>query len=34
MLFDRHGKLRKVVVGDSQDATVDNAVDKLLREPA
>jgi len=34
MLFDRHGKLRKVVVGDSQDATVNAAVDKLLREPS
>jgi len=27
-------KLRKVVVGDSQDATVNAAVDKLLREPS
>jgi thiol-disulfide isomerase/thioredoxin len=34
MLFDRKGKLRKVVIGDSQDATVDAAIDALLRETA
>lgn len=34
MLFDRRGTLRKVIVGDSQDAAVDTAVDRLLREPA
>jgi thiol-disulfide isomerase/thioredoxin len=32
MLFDRRGKLRKVVVGDSQDGVVDAAVNALLRE--
>ncbi len=34
LIFDRRGKLRKVVVGDSQDAAVDATVDALLREPA
>jgi thiol-disulfide isomerase/thioredoxin len=34
MLFDRRGKLRKVIIGDSQDATVDAAVSALLRESA
>ena len=34
MLFDRRGKLRKVVIGDSQDAAVDAAVNALLRESA
>lgn len=34
MLFDRRGKLRKVVEGDSQDAVVDAAVNVLLRERA
>lgn len=34
MIFDRRGHLRKVVVGDSQDAVVDAAVTRLLREPA
>lgn len=34
MLFDRRGKLRTVVIGDSQDAAVDAAVDRLLRERA
>jgi thiol-disulfide isomerase/thioredoxin len=34
MLFDRRGTLRRVVIGDSQDATVDAAVTTLLREPA
>lgn len=34
MLFDRRGRLRKVIIGDSQDAAVDASVDALLREPA
>jgi thiol-disulfide isomerase/thioredoxin len=34
MLFDRRGKLRKVIIGDSQDAVVDAAVNALLRESA
>jgi thiol-disulfide isomerase/thioredoxin len=34
MIFDRKGKLRKVVIGDSQDATVDATIDALLRESA
>jgi thiol-disulfide isomerase/thioredoxin len=34
MLFDRRGKLRNVIIGDSQDATVDAAVNALLRESA
>jgi thiol-disulfide isomerase/thioredoxin len=34
MLFDRKGKLRNVVIGDSQDATVDDAINALLRERA
>jgi thiol-disulfide isomerase/thioredoxin len=34
MLFDRRGKLRKVIIGDSQDTTVDAAVDALLHESA
>ena len=34
MIFDRHGKLRKVIEGDSQDAVVDATVNALLREPA
>ena len=34
MLFDRRGKLRNVIIGDSQDATVNAAVAALLREPA
>ena len=33
MIFDRRGTLRKVVIGDSQDAAVDATVDALLREP-
>lgn len=32
LLFDRRGTLRKVVIGDSQDAVVNAAVDALLRE--
>jgi len=34
MLFDRRGKLRKVIIGDSQDAAVNAAVNALLRESA
>ena len=34
MVFDRRGKLRKVVIGDSQDSTVDATIDALLRETA
>jgi hypothetical protein len=33
MIFDRRGKLRNVVIGDSQDETVNAAIDVLLREP-
>lgn len=32
LVFDRHGKLRATIVGDSQDAEVDAAVDKLIAE--
>lgn len=32
MLFDRSGELRKTVVGDSQDQSVDAAVDDLIAE--
>jgi thiol-disulfide isomerase/thioredoxin len=32
MIFDRRGKLRKVVEGDSQDAVVDATINALLRE--
>ncbi len=32
LIFDRHGKLRKTVVGDSQDALVDATVKQLLGE--
>ena len=32
LIFDRHGVLRKTVVGDSQDADVDAEVDKLIAE--
>jgi thiol-disulfide isomerase/thioredoxin len=32
MIFDRSGQLRKTVVGDSQDQTVDAAVDQLIAE--
>jgi len=32
LIFDRHGVLRKTVVGDSQDASVNATVDALLRE--
>lgn len=34
LIFDRRGQLRKVVIGDSQDATVDATIDALLKEPA
>ncbi len=32
MLFDRHGRLRKTVVGDSQDRELDTTVDALISE--
>lgn len=32
MIFDRSGQLRKTVVGDSQDQTVNAAVDQLIAE--
>ena len=32
MIFDRHGVLRKVVIGDSQDSTVNDTIKKLLAE--
>jgi thiol-disulfide isomerase/thioredoxin len=32
LIFDRHGRLRKTVVGDSQDELVDHTVDELLAE--
>jgi thiol-disulfide isomerase/thioredoxin len=32
LIFDKHGTLRKTVVGDSQDATVDATVTALLAE--
>jgi thiol-disulfide isomerase/thioredoxin len=34
MLFDRRGKLRKVIIGDSQDSTVNATINALLRETA
>jgi len=34
LIFDRRGKLRKVIVGDSQDDAVNATVDALLHEPA
>ena len=34
LIFDRHGRLRKTVVGDSQDAEVNATIDALLKEPA
>jgi thiol-disulfide isomerase/thioredoxin len=34
MIFDRRGKLRKVVIGDSQDQTVNDTINALLRESA
>jgi thiol-disulfide isomerase/thioredoxin len=33
LIFDRHGHLRKTVIGDSQDAELDAAVTELLAEP-
>ncbi len=32
MVFDRHGRLRKTVVGDSQDSELDTTIDALLLE--
>jgi len=32
LLFDRHGRLRKTIVGDSQDAEVNATLDRLLAE--
>ena len=32
LIFDRHGRLRKTVVGDSQDALVDATVKQLRAE--
>lgn len=32
LIFDRHGRLRQTIVGDSQDAVVAAAVEKLLAE--
>jgi thiol-disulfide isomerase/thioredoxin len=32
LIFDRHGVLRKTIVGDSQDADVDAEIDKLIAE--
>jgi thiol-disulfide isomerase/thioredoxin len=32
LIFDRHGRLRKTVVGDSQDEVVDAAVKALVME--
>ena len=32
MLFDRHGVLRKTIVGDSQDAELDRIVASLVAE--
>lgn len=32
MIFDRHGVLRKTIVGDSQDASVNASIDELLAE--
>jgi thiol-disulfide isomerase/thioredoxin len=34
LIFDRSGRLRQTIVGDSQDDAVDAAIDKLLAEPA
>jgi len=33
LIFDRHGVLRKTIVGDSQDDAVDAEVAKLIAEP-
>ncbi len=32
LIFDRHGILRKTIIGDSQDALVNQTVDALLKE--
>jgi thiol-disulfide isomerase/thioredoxin len=32
LIFDRHGRLRQTVIGDSQDQLVDSTVKKLLAE--
>jgi len=32
LIFDKHGTLRKTIVGDSQDQAVDDAVNSLLAE--
>jgi thiol-disulfide isomerase/thioredoxin len=32
LLFDRRGRLRQTIVGDSQDSAVDAAIDRLLAE--
>jgi thiol-disulfide isomerase/thioredoxin len=32
LLFDRHGRLRKTIVGDAQDSAVDAAIEGLLAE--
>ena len=32
LIFDKHGTLRKTIVGDSQDQDVDETVTKLLAE--
>ncbi len=34
LIFDRQGKLRKTIVGDSQDALVSQTIDALLKERA
>ncbi len=34
LIFDRQGKLRKTIVGDSQDALVSETIDALLKERA
>jgi hypothetical protein len=32
LIFDKHGVLRKTVVGDSQDSLVDDTIAALLKE--
>ncbi len=32
LIFDRHGRLRKTVMGDSQDALVDRTIEELVAE--
>ncbi len=34
LIFDRHGTLRKTIIGDSQDALVNATIDALLKERA